>query len=736
MTSEDENVRKPIEVAVIGGGCGGITAAFELSRPEHRGRYAITVYQEGWRLGGKGASGRGPSGRIEEHGLHVWLGFYDNAFRMMRACYDEMAADGPSPHGDWREAFVPQGQMGLFAPTDSQGWQKWVGHFPPRPGLPGDPIAPGEMHSLTGYIARAIGLLRSLLLECEVARRDGATGVTEPQPSVWPPDPAIFSSPDRLLGAAQTLLGRGVFTTAAVLAEGFGLLGTAVGMLAAPFDSAFLRLAERISTGLRAWLEANMLADDHHRHIWEVMDLVLAILVGTVRFGLLTNKNGLDSIEQYECREWLRMNGASERALDSPFIRGLYDLALAYEDGDRNKPRLAAGQALRGALRMFFGYRGALYWRMRAGMGDVVFAPLYEVLRRRGVRFNFFHRLTNVGLPPGGEIRPGEQSHVASLTFDIQAEIKHDRDYEPLVEVAGRPCWPSQPDYEQLAGGEALAANGRDFESHWDRHKVKTKTLHVARDFDFVVLGVSIGAIPHVCSEIVARDPRWRRMTQAVKTVASQAFQVWLNHDLAELGWEGPPDIVSAFLKPFDSWCDMAHVVPEEAWQTPPATSVYFCGVLPDPPVAPAARDTAYPARRRQEVHDSAVAFLADTARHLWPGAYDPDAEFRWGDFRWDLLADATLDPNMPLGPERFATQYWRANVNPSDRYVLNVPGSSRYRISPLDNTYDNLTIAGDWTSCGFNEGCVEAAVMSGLLAAHALSGIPALEDIVGFDHP
>jgi uncharacterized protein with NAD-binding domain and iron-sulfur cluster len=50
--------------------------------------------------------------------------------------------------------------------------------------------------------------------------------------------------------------------------------------------------------------------------------------------------------------------------------------------------------------------------------------------------------------------------------------------------------------------------------------------------------------------------------------------------------------------------------------------------------------------------------------------------------------------------------------------------------------TYDNLSVAGDWTESGINSGCVESAVMSGLLAAHALSGSPGLEDIVGYDHP
>src|SRR5256885_9178029 len=117
-------------------------------------------------------------------------------------------------------------------------------------------------------------------------------------------------------------------------------------------------------------------------------------------------------------------------------MRGIYDLAFAFEDGDVHRPQLAAGVALRGAMRMFFTYRGALFWRMNAGMGDVVFAPLYEVLKRRGVRFEFFHRLRNVKLAPPME---GEQSYVQSLEFDVQARVKGrgHREYSPLVDVHG-----------------------------------------------------------------------------------------------------------------------------------------------------------------------------------------------------------------------------------------------------------------------------------------------------------
>jgi uncharacterized protein with NAD-binding domain and iron-sulfur cluster len=706
-----------------------MAAAFELSRPEHEGRYAVTVYQEGWRLGGKGASGRGPSGRIEEHGLHVWLGFYDNAFRMMRECYAELAAgDTPSPFGDWREAFTPESEVGLFSPSERQGWQKWTAHFPPQPGLPGDPLEPGDLLSLPRYMSRAFTLLRLLVLDCEVSR-SGETTAPRPSPADQP-NPADAGG---MSEALRTLIERGVFTGAAVLAEALGVLGAALNTVPAVLDSTWLQLIEKVCADLRRWLENALLADDRYRHVWEIVDMGLANIVGAVRFGLLTDPRGLDAIEDYECREWLLMNGASERALQSAFLRGLYDLAMAYEDGDPNRPSLSAGQALRGTLRMFFGYRGAILWRMRAGMGDVVFAPLYEALRRRGVRFEFFHRLTNVGLPPGGEISPGDTSHITSLTFDVQAQTRDGLEYAPLIEVAGRPCWPSSPRFDQLADGERLAAEGWEFECHWDRRRATSKALQVTQDFDLVVLGVSLGAIPHACPAILARDARWRRMTEEVKTVATQAFQIWLHEDLDRLGWNGSPYIVAGFPKPFDTWCDMAYVIPEEDWRSPPSTSVYFCGVLAEPLAPPSDTDAAYPGRRREEVRRNAVSYLDGPGRLLWPAAYGPDRTFRW-----EILADAGAEAGAPgpQGPARFATQYWRANVNPSDRYVLHTPGSSRYRISPLDMTYDNLTIAGDWTYSGFHSGCVEGAVMSGLVAAHALSGSPALEDIIAYDHP
>jgi len=687
-----------IRVAIVGGGCASMAAAFELTRPEHGRCYDVTVYQVGWRLGGKGASGRGPARRIEEHGLHLWMGFYENAFRLIRDCYRELGRDRTTcPIADWRDAFAPAPVIGVLEHA-GDGWVPWTAAFPRTDGLPGDPSSEIPRWTVADYVPRIVWLLRTLLESISAGTASDAPG---------------------------RLLRYGELASLGALVEAVATLEAMLGDAVRQPENAILGFLDGLATSAREQLEARAAADPELRRLWTIIDVTLATLRGIVRFGLVTDPRGFDAIEEYDCREWLVLNGASRQSVDSAYMRGLYDLVFAYENGDVSRPRFAAGQALRGMVRAFFTYRGAFFWRMQAGMGDVVFAPFYEVLKSRGVRFEFFHRLENVRLAGPAD---GESPHVAALEFDVQAETVDGREYRPLVDVDGLPCWPAAPDWSQLVGGEQLRRDGVDFESFWDRHRVAGRTLHVGDDFDLVVLGVGLGAIPHVCRQIVARDPRWRAMVDHVKTVATQAFQVWLRADMRELGCPEPPASTSAFVEPFDTWADMTHLLPRERWTVAPRALAYFCNVLSEGDPPGSRTDPEFPAAQRARVRESAVRFLNRDMHHLWPNAV------RAGEFRWDLLVDPT-DVGAD-GEARFASQFWTANVNPSDRYTLSLPGSSAYRISPLDATYDNLTIAGDWTDCGFNAGCVEAAVMSGRLAAHALSRSPALEDIVGFDHP
>jgi len=110
---------------------------------------------------------------------------------------------------------------------------------------------------------------------------------------------------------------------------------------------------------------------------------------------------------------------------------------------------------------------------------------------------------------------------------------------------------------------------------------------------------------------------------------------------------------------------------------------------------------------------------LAAEMRPFWPAAYQSEAGHDPKFAQADLLGS-----------------HVQANFRGSDRYTLSEPGLVVHRISPLDRSVENMTIAGDWTACGLDVGCVEAAVMSGMLASYAISGKPDLKEIIGYDHP
>ena len=149
----------------------GLAAAWRLSDPDGEPT-EVTVYQRGWRLGGKGASSRGPNGRIEEHGLHVWLGFYDNAFRLLRSCYEELdraSTDPACPIQDWRDAFVPASAIGLGQPDENDS-SVWLAQFPENDRLPGGAVGGDEL-SAVDFLERGLALVGRFGVSLESDRR-------------------------------------------------------------------------------------------------------------------------------------------------------------------------------------------------------------------------------------------------------------------------------------------------------------------------------------------------------------------------------------------------------------------------------------------------------------------------------------------------------------------------------------------------------------------------------------
>ncbi|MGH9136079.1 MAG: FAD-dependent oxidoreductase [Acidimicrobiales bacterium] len=600
-------------MAVLGGGMAGLATAWRLSEPGWRDRFeSISVYQRGWRLGGKGASSRAVNGRVEEHGLHIWLGYYENAFRLLRECYAEI--DRPTTDPDaavqtWRDALFPTAVLGL-ADRRGEDWRHWVGQFSPNDRVPGDPDATGHELTVVEFVRRAWRLILDFV---------------ESQP-----------------------------------AEPAG---------------------------------------------WSLVSVMAAVVRGIIDDNLLFDPGGFRAINDEDFVEWIIRHGASPAVAEFAFVRGLYDLVFGYVDADEARPRFAAGLAVFLTGKMLFDYKGAVFWKMAAGMGDVVFAPLYQALRQRGVDFEFFHRVDQLHVSADGLA-------IDAITVGRQATLAPGVErYEPLVRVKGLPCFPAAPLTGQLADADGIES--QPLESAWcSWPDAEARRPQQGVDFDVAVLAIPVGMAPIVCRELIEDRPEWREMVAHTATVATQAFQIWLRDDEPSLGWQHPGSTVSGYPAPWSTWASMPQLIEVEDWpdRDRPGTIAYFCHTLD----APWPCD---PGEQHERVRARAVGFLSDGVRQLLPG------------FGWDRLCGA----NGAEGEAAFDTQYWRANVDPSDRYVQSLPGTDRYRLRPDESGYDNLFLAGDWTDCGLNAGCIEAAVLSGLQAANAVLGRARMHRIAGY---
>lgn len=479
---------------ILGGGPAALAAAWELTRAaDWSAHYEVDLYTAGWRLGGKAATGRGADGRIEEHGLHILQGWYHNTFRLLSDVYDERHARGLASDAPWTrfDDALRKENATLMTEREGDGWRSWQFEMPEndyRPGF-GGPLP------LAAQVSQALRVAAQLALsppyEGAPAWHRAMMGwLFRPRASerIAPPEGA---SPD--VGAVVRLLRR--LALIDLRAPSWGVLPPRLAVLA---------------------------------------DLTVAAARGVLRdaYEPATGRLDLDRLDDEDFRAWLGRHGASEATRASPLVRFAYTgtFAHALREGDG---LVGAGTALRVGVTAL-GYKGAFVYKLAAGTGDTLLAPWFQVLRARGVRVHFFHRVDAL------RARPGEG--VDAVELGVQACVREGAAYDPLVRVKGLDCWPSAPRYEQLLDGESLREAGRDLEaSVAPTPAVGRLRLERGRDFDEVVLAIPVGALRTVCADLAAASPPWRAMLAGVRTVATRSVQLWTRPTLEALGFDRAP---------------------------------------------------------------------------------------------------------------------------------------------------------------------------------------------------
>ena len=795
-------------VAVLGGGLGAMTAAWYLAQSSD---VTVDVYTMGHRLGGKTASGRNVTAgfglRSQEHGLHMMLGFYNNAFELFKS----IAKTDPRFASvkawlDWALVRSPN-IVGLAQPYGTRWGEDetvpnaaFAGIDVPFGGLPG--AMPGAHHALPSpleLLERVLSFVYRHFEPDATARAQHAKGAG---PAAYPPE--VDEGLQRLLAtpsaAAAASLALDRAKTLARRAATDAARGPRRGPRCHPASSSSSSSSSSVGEEEEGRSECAELASIRdalaplHRAIHDAIDtqqaqaqqaaarapvpphaktLVLSLLAAldwlvAVAHGMLAHDGrvlrlGFGAIDDANVEDYVVTYGCKPASTKNVLSESGHDLIFGYLRGNTSLPTCAAGVSIQGILNMMLNAHGPLLWKFRSGgTADILFAPLYKSLKRLGVRFHFFHKLraaygnaTSASSPPAAAASaaaaaaataaatPPSAPTITRLEFDVQATVRAGAAaYDPLLPDG---TWPQDPRWDQLSEGKEMEARGVDVDenayySDWTAPSTVTLTHGTAGqggggDFDEIVLGIPVSALPYVGGNLPSTSPRWRAMVEGGGSVATQALQLWVSKSVEELGVKPfptdphPPSGVSltSFAHPFSTWSDMSHLLPYEGWANasvpaPPKSLAYFIGVLPDerrqgfPPLS----DHAYPARMRQVVKRNAVGYLERRLPFLWP-ALDASA----GGVA-PLLVGGDGKRKFDDVEAALETQYFRANVDPSARYVIPMPGAiNGTRLHPAARTFGNMLLAGDWTLNGVNAGCAESAITSGMLASREVVGEP-----------
>ena len=686
------------KIAILGGGMAGLSAAYQLTRTsELRERHEVTVYQLGWRLGGKAASGRDRDGRNIEHGLHVWFGCYDNAFSMLRELYAARPPGGKLKA--WQDAVKPQAYTPVGVLGDDGVWRYRPLTWPSNSGVPGD----GTLLPTWGQIIETVlGWIK------EFIERTGQPSPADALAKAGPPPTSVNPQPSSVLEAAREHL----------RAVGSRLDGQRRDHLD--------HLVELVRWARDAQAQAQKLTGRsplEPQMIRDILDILLATMRGIIE-DLIIPDRPLESLDDEDFRAWLIRHGADRDIVaKSTVVRVVYDTLFQYADGNVDRPSYAAGTSLGVIMRLVGSYKGAMMWDIQAGMGEVLVAPLYCRLLDAGVTFKFFRKVTSIEPAP-------REPLIQKIRMDVQAETTGD--YDPIYKTAdGYDVWPFEPLWKQLQNGEEMQKSKVNFESYWcNWPRAGEETLERGRDFDIAVLAISLGAYkqlndqdPSMCAQLIPRSKRFADYVANVGVVPTQSVQLWCNGTSSELGWTTGKAATVSGPEYLNIWADMTQVIAFETWSDPPPLSLhYLTGTYKTTLYRQPRSNAKVPDIARDEIREQAIEWLNASSYAQWPSASSG------GKFDFEVLQAAS----GAVGEARFDAQYWRANIDPTECCTLSAAGTTKYRLHPNETGFDNLILAGEGTRHGFNTTAIEGAIMSGAAASRTICGLP--RKIVGYD--
>jgi uncharacterized protein with NAD-binding domain and iron-sulfur cluster len=394
-----------VRIAILGAGPAGLACAWLLSNPTIDGKPAwkasangappildLTVVEQHALPGGKAASVRRADShggrRIEEHGLHVLMGFYTNVLALVKQLGTEsLLVDTPTlrvPAG------AAPGDVASALEIAIQPWEQRVAPAPAPP--PGADLQRAKVleRSFVAMLDRSTESARRPLLRGTLFLGRQVQHLLESHDNAPPAIESPFHA-DVLRGLVKSMQwnaggGRvwdsGETPTAASL-EQMGAMARMLRQLAraamsdpdGPGDRLAAEALELGTTILSGLQEHDLLPTCA---IAEPGRLGTDVGLADWALSLQAEFDGVT------IREWLEQHGIARGFVSrSRLLAALTAGLFTTPDG------IAAGTFIHGAARLALDFQGAPFKRMRGGTGEVLIAPMYEALNAKGVTFLF-----------------------------------------------------------------------------------------------------------------------------------------------------------------------------------------------------------------------------------------------------------------------------------------------------------------------------------------------------------
>ncbi len=778
-------------VAIVGGGMGGLAAAYELTRNDLREKYDVTVYQMGWRLGGKCATGRNleKNMRIEEHGIHAFAGSYYNALTMMKHVFAELDRDSTHPIPDFETAFKKVSSSFMWD-YHKEKMEKTFSNFELSDGQYTSPesfaSAAAELSTLKSWAVNVLNALKSVipsptaqdqthaakeireykeeidqLLENTARLQAGdLEGITVSRRwlksakrlEVTEPMRNLFSGSDISFGTTDPsevdfeivkddITGSGyivVWPDGTARSLELEYHGNSIAMDAIDPDAT--EMMQLRDAGV--WFSA---PDSTDKIPWHLYPGILEPIARPASDDLELMRN-FDRIEFIQ----LIMKGIRDDELEGGKFHEIdhedfHDWLERHgaQDHLMRSPYVAATvfttyQFPDGDLtnKPTMSASSYVQWVMR--MGSYIDSMYYFFTAGSGE--TLMTPLYDLLIDRGVKIElfheltdvvlNGNGSKAEKLKFNVQAKPIGTH-YNPFEPVKGLRAWPNRPLYDRLLDGHEL--QGLDLEQP---HAIKgtEKTLTANFDFDSVILAIPPKALAVAAPSLVNSDSRWKAVTN-MPAIPTQSMQLWLRKPTIELAdfhrdidSHEPYFISGNYRSGLHGIGEFDEILEYEDWpENDKPLGLAYFSGVMTRPH----KIGDIPTRELADLkaRHTAETMLTSSGSEIFPNAASPNPTAMDHAFDFNVLFPDRKDLS---GVARLSDHYIRGNALPSELYTQAPPGTKSVRIDPLKPPQTNMTGAGDWVDTRLNIGSVEGAVIGGRLAACFLHDELEEDDIMG----